>query len=136
MKIYEFEFTYEENDMKVHIPFDIRAEFFDEAKQKAEEHVAKNFQRLETEFSTIRYARVSLDVADFGELQDPCEYCRESKLWTAEDYQTFYDDGTEVRISMNKITFGYRSPFYDDAFENKYTISFCPMCGRKLEEII
>ena len=66
-------------------------------------------------------------------LQEPCVYCDRKMPWKDEKGLDLRFSDPTVFVYGNRLKIEYDSPYCNDCFEREYEISFCPMCGRKLE---
>ena len=66
-------------------------------------------------------------------LQEPCVYCDRKMPWKDEKGRDLRFSDPTVFVYGNRLMIEYDSPYCNDCFEREYEISFCPMCGRKLE---
>ena len=72
-------------------------------------------------------------IAHKSVLQEPCEYCDRKMPWKDEKGRDLRFSDPTVFVYGNRLMIEYDSPYCNDCFEREYEISFCPMCGRKLE---
>ncbi len=91
----------------------------------------------EQELATIKLEGLGIDPKDWGKskraLQEPCVYCDRKMPWKDEKGLDLRFSDPTVFVYGNRLMIEYDSPYCNDCFEREYEISFCPMCGRKLE---
>lgn len=64
-----------------------------------------------------------------------CEFCngKVNKIGSCDDYSTVRLD---TQIKGRTLNVSYDAYSVDSSFDGDFHISYCPMCGRKLEESV
>ena len=138
MKTWRFTFKCEYFGDQAEFPFFVDADTYHDATILADAYVKEKFPiACEQELATIKFEGLGIDQKDWGkskrELQEPCEYCdRKMPRKDEKGLDLRFSDPT-VFVYGNRLKIEYDSPYCNDCFEREYEISFCPMCGRKLE---
>lgn len=136
MKTWCFIFTYEHNGYEAEFPFYVDADTFHDASILADAYVKENFKSSMTELSTIRFDRLGthgkrLDKSN-SEMQEPCEYCgsEQKPIQTKSVYMLC--NIKHVTKNLFNIQLGQT---VNGALEGFIRFGYCPMCGRKLEDM-
>ena len=138
MKTWRFTFKCEYFGAQAELPFSIDADTYHDATILADAYVKEKFPiACEQDLATIKFEGLGIDPKDWGkskrELQEPCEYCDRKMPWKDEKGRDLRFSDPTVFVYGNRLMIEYDSPYCNDCFEREYEISFCPMCGRKLE---
>lgn len=138
MKTWGFTFKCEHFGAQAEFPFFVDADTYHDATILADAYVKEKFPiACEQDLATIKFEGLGIDLKDWGKskraLQEPCEYCDRKMPWKDEKGLDLRFSDPTVFVYGNRLRIEYDSPYYNDCFEREYEISFCPMCGRKLE---
>ena len=138
MKTWRFTFKCEYFGAEFESPFSIDADTYHDATILADAYVKEKFPiACEQELATIKLEGLGIDPKDWGKskraLQEPCVYCDRKMPWKDEKGLDLRFSDPTVFVYGNRLKIEYDSPYCNDCFEREYEISFCPMCGRKLE---
>ena len=138
MKTWRFTFKCEYFGAQAEFPFFVDADTFHDATILADAYVKEKFPiACEQDLATIKFEGLGIDPKDWGKskraLQEPCVYCDRKMPWKDEKGRDLRFSDPTVFVYGNRLMIEYDSPYCNDCFEREYEISFCPMCGRKLE---
>ena len=138
MKKWGFTFKCEYFGAQAEFPFFVDADTYHDATILADAYVKEKFPiACEQELATIKLEGLGIDPKDWGKskraLQEPCVYCDRKMPWKDEKGLDLRFSDPTVFVYGNRLMIEYDSPYCNDCFEREYEISFCPMCGRKLE---
>ena len=138
MKTWRFTFKCEYFGAQAEFPFFVDADTYHDATIIADAYVKEKFPiACEQDLATIKFEGLGIDPKDWGKskraLQEPCVYCDRKMPWKDEKGLDLRFSDPTVFVYGNRLMIEYDSPYCNDCFEREYEISFCPMCGRKLE---
>ena len=138
MKTWGFTFKCEYFGAQAEFPFFVDADTYHDATILADAYVKEKFPiACEQDLATIKFEGLGIDPKDWGKskraLQEPCVYCDRKMPWKDEKGRDLRFSDPTVFVYGNRLMIEYDSPYCNDCFEREYEISFCPMCGRKLE---
>ena len=138
MKTWRFTFKCEYFGAQAEFPFFVDADTYHDATILADAYVKEKFpSACEQDLATIKFEGLGIDPKDWGKskraLQEPCVYCDRKMPWKDEKGLDLRFSDPTVFVYGNRLMIEYDSPYCNDCFEREYEISFCPMCGRKLE---
>ena len=138
MKTWRFTFKCEYFGAQAEFPFFVDADTYHDATILAAAYVKEKFPiACEQDLATIKFEGLGIDPKDWGKskraLQEPCVYCDRKMPWKDEKGRDLRFSDPTVFVYGNRLMIEYDSPYCNDCFEREYEISFCPMCGRKLE---
>ena len=138
MKAWRFTFKCEYFGAEFESPFYVDADTYHDATILADAYVKEKFPiACEQDLATIKFEGLGIDPKDWGKskraLQEPCVYCDRKMPWKDEKGRDLRFSDPTVFVYGNRLMIEYDSPYCNDCFEREYEISFCPMCGRKLE---
>ena len=138
MKTWRFTLKFNYFSVQTEFPFFVDADTYHDATILADAYVKDNFpDASKDDLARIKFEGFGMDPKDWGKSkrakQEPCMYCGRKMPWNDDKARDLRFSDPNVFIFGNRLMIEYESPFYDDAFDREYEISYCPMCGRKLE---
>ena len=138
MKTWRFTFKCEYFGAQAEFPFFVDADTYHDATILADAYVKEKFpDASKDDLATIKLEGLGIDQKDWGKSkrapQEPCVYCDRKMPWKDEKGLDLRFSDPTVFVYGNRLKIEYDSPYCNDCFEREYEISFCPMCGRKLE---
>lgn len=135
MKTWCFIFTYDLYGSEAEHHFSVDADTFHDASVLADAYVKGKLAASMTELSTIRFDRLGTNEKRLEELksilQDPCEYCCENPKPMQTKSIYMFCKIKHVSKNFFNLQFGET---INGPIEGFIRFSFCPMCGRKLED--